>query len=149
MNRSLSHWLWVLGTLCVTLAARAQPAAIEVASLAELAGAAAGRGQTIRLTPGVYRMADYLTPAVLEEIRAGVDRTQRRPPVPMFVFRGDDNRFDLRGVVIEIDTALYRLLPTGGYTRCLIIAGARNHFDGLTLRFTGANHGSGGNTLSV
>jgi hypothetical protein len=122
---------------------------VEVSSLAALAEAATKSGGTIRLRAGIYRMADYLTPEVLDVIRAGIDRTQQRPPVPMFVFRGNDNRFDLRDVVLEIDTSLYHLLPQGGYTRCLIIAGHRNRFDGLTIRSTGPNQGSNGNILSV
>jgi hypothetical protein len=133
----------------LTALAGSQPRAIEVGSLAELARAAAQDHQRLRLAPGVYRMADYLTPEVLERIHAEVDRTQARPPVPMLTFRGSHNHFDLRGVVIEIDNALYRLLPGGGYTRCLIIAGHDNHFDGLTIRHMGPNDGSGGNTVSV
>jgi hypothetical protein len=66
----------------------------------------------------------------------------------MMVFRGSNNRFDLRGVTLEIDTSLFRKLPAG-YTRCLIIAGTNNRFDGLTIRNTGPNQGSGGNTISV
>lgn len=137
-----------LSLLAVTLCF-AEEKGVHVTSLAELARVAAGDGQSIRMEPGVYRMSDYLTPEVLAEIKLGVDRTQPRPPVPMFTFRGSGNHFDLRDVVIEIDTALYKLLPQGGYTRCLIIAGGRNTFDGLTLRTTGLQQGSGGNTLSV
>lgn len=122
---------------------------VTVSNLNELARVAAADGQHIRVAPGVYRMADYLTEAVLAEIRRGVDRSQRRPPVPMFVFRGNDNRFDLRDVVLEIDTSLYARLPQGGYTRCLIVEGARNHFSGLVIRNTGENRGSGGNILSI
>lgn len=123
--------------------------AVIVSNLTQLAEIAARNGQNVRMQPGVYRLADYLTPAVLEQIRAGVDRTQRRPPVPMFMFRGNDNRFDLRDVVLEIDTSLYKLVPQGGYTRCLIVAGNGNTFDGLTIRNTGAQQGSSGNILSV
>jgi hypothetical protein len=122
---------------------------VRVASLAELARAAAQDNRHIKLEPGVHRMADYLTDDVLAEIRAGVDRTQRRPPVPMFVFRGSGNTFDLREVTLEIDTTLYAKLPGGGYTRCVIIAGSSNRFDGLTIRNTGPQRGSGGNILSV
>jgi hypothetical protein len=133
--------------LCVVTA---PAAAIEVTSLAELARVAAQNGQEVRLRPGVYRMADYLTPAVLAEIRAGVDHKQARPPVPMFVFRGDHNRFDCRDAIIEIDTSLYKLLPQGGYTRCLIVAGSGNTIAGLSIRNTGpADRGSGGNILSI
>lgn len=122
---------------------------ITVSNLTQLAEVAARDGQNVKLLPGVYRMADYLTAEVLAGIRAGVDRKQNRPPVPMFVFRGSNNRFDLREVTIEIDTALYSKLPQGGYTRCLIIAGTNNFFDGLSIRNSGPNQGSGGNILSV
>jgi hypothetical protein len=127
----------------------ALPDHTTVSNLTQLAEIAARSHQSVRMVPGVYRLADYLTEDVLQAIRDGVDRTHRRPPVPMFVFRGDHNRFDLREVVFEIDTTLYAKLPRGGYTRCLIIAGRGNHLDGLTIRFTGPNRGSGGNTVSV
>jgi hypothetical protein len=67
----------------------AMPAAsAEVASLKELAEVAAKDNGTVTMKPGVYRMADYLTDDVLQQIREGVDRKQARPPVPLFVFRG-------------------------------------------------------------
>ena len=122
---------------------------VTVSSLKDLAKTAASDKQKIRMQPGVYRMADYLTPKVLKEIEAGVDRSQSRPPVPMFVIRGNNNHIDLSGVTLEIDTALYRKIPQGGYTRCLIIAGKGNRVEGLTIRNTGENHGSSGNILSV
>lgn len=122
---------------------------VEVASLEDLARVAAQNDQQIRLKPGVYRMADYLTAEVLEQIRANVDRTQKRPPVPMFVFRGSSNRIDCTDAVIEIDTTLYKKIPQSGYTRCLIVAGADNTIVGLTIRNTGPNQGSGGNILSL
>ncbi len=123
-------------------------AEIEVDSLAALARETAQSGREIRLKPGVYRMADYLTEPVLAEIHAARKGLPGRPPVPMFVFRGDDNHIAFHGAVIEIDTALYKKLP-GGYVRCLIVAGKGNTLAGLSLRQTGANEGSGGNTLSL
>jgi hypothetical protein len=129
--------------------ARIAASVIEVASLAELARVAAQSGQQIRLKAGVYRMADYLTPEVLAQIHAGFDKKQGRPPVPMLVFRGSHNRIDCAGAVIEIDTSLYKLLPQGGYTRCLIVAGTDNTITGLSIRNTGPNQGSGGNILSL
>jgi hypothetical protein len=124
-------------------------AAVEVSSLKELAEVAAKDGGTVTMKSGVYRMADYLTDDVLRQIREGVDRKLSRPPVPMFVFRGNGNRFDLRGVTIEIDTSLYQKLPGGGYTRCLIVAGRGNAIEGLVIRNSGPDQGSGGNILSV
>lgn len=135
---------------CAIVSGFAAEAVVTVSSLQELAQVAAQDDQQIKLTPGIYRLADYLTPAVLAEIRNGVDRRQPRPPVPMFVFRGSGNRFDFRDVVLEIDTSFYAQVPQGGYTRCLIVAGSRNRFNGLTIRSTGpANRGSGGNLVSI
>jgi hypothetical protein len=141
--RSLTLLLALATSATLSLAAE-----IEVDSLAALARETAQSGREIRLKPGVYRMADYLTEAVLAEIRAARKGLPGRPPVPMFVFRGDDNRIAFDGAVIEIDTALYKKLP-GGYVRCLIVAGKGNTLSGLSLRHTGANQGSGGNTLSL
>lgn len=123
-------------------------ALVEVSSLAGLADAAAKSGSEIRVKPGVYRMADYLTDSVLAEIRMAVAGQPGRPPVPMFVFRGDGNRIDCTDAVIEIDTSLYKKLPPG-YTRCLIVAGSGNTISGLSVRNTGPNEGSGGNILSL
>ena len=123
-------------------------AEVEVASLADLAAAAAKDGQQIRLKPGVYRMADYLTEPVLKEIRTSVAGKTGRPPVPMFLFRGNDNRIDCTDALIEIDTSLYKKLPHG-YTRCLIVAGSGNTITGLSIRNTGPDQGSGGNILSL
>lgn len=137
----------IVAAILLTGPVAAQPVMVD--SLAGLAGAIAGDKQEIRMKPGVYRMADYLTPEVIEDIRKGVDRTRPRPPVPMLVFRGSHNRIDLADVVIEIDTSLYKRLPGGGYIRCFIIAGAGNRITGLTIRNTGPDTGSGGNILSV
>ena len=122
---------------------------VTVSSLADLARVAAADNQSVRMTPGVYPLTDYLTPAVLADIAAKVDRKQSRPPVPMFTFIGNGNRFDLSGVVFEIDTALYAKLPGRSYIRCIIIAGNNNTFTGLNIRQVGAQRGSGGNTLSI
>jgi hypothetical protein len=122
---------------------------VTVSNLTEFAEVAAGSNQSVRMLPRVYRLADYLTEEVLIKIRDGVDRKQSRPPVPMMVLRGDNNHFDLRDVVFEIDTTLYAKLPGKSYIRCLIIAGNGNRLDGLTIRNTGPQKGSGGNILSV
>jgi len=142
--------LRTLSTLLIALATSVLHATdVRVASLADLARVATGNNQTVTMEPGVYSMSEYLTEPVLASIRASIDRSKGgRPPVPMFVFKGDNNRFDLTGVIIEIDTALYRKLP-GGYTRCIIVRGVGNTLTGLTIRNTGENQGSGGNILSL
>lgn len=122
---------------------------IEVANLHAFAEAASGDNRNIRLAPGVYQMADYLDEKTLGAIREFIDPTLKRPPVPMMVLSGNGNTIDLRGVTLEIDTSLYRKIPQGGYTRCLIVNGKGNSLTGLTIRNTGENRGSGGNILTV
>lgn len=139
----------LLGLAFFAGSALSVPAAeIEVSSLAELARVSARNNQEIRLRPGVYQMAEYLTEPVLADIRAERKGKPGRPPVPMLVLRGDGNRVEAAGATIEIDTALYKKLP-GGYTRCIIVAGKDNTIRGLSIRNTGANEGSGGNILSL
>ena len=121
---------------------------VEVGSLADLAREASHDGRELRLKPGVHRMADYLTEAVLTEIHAARKGLPGRPAVPMLVLRGNGNRIACEGAVIEIDTTLYKKLP-GGYVRCLIVAGKGNTITGLSIRHSGPNLGSGGNTLSL
>jgi hypothetical protein len=130
------------------LTASAEIAVTKISSLAQLAEQGAGEGRSIKLEPGVYRMADYLTEPVLAKIREKTPKGAGRPPVPMLELTGSNNRFDLSGVIIEIDTTLYAKLPAG-YTRCIIIAGNGNTLDGLTIRNTGPNKGSGGNIFSI
>jgi hypothetical protein len=123
---------------------------IEIASVKELADYAARSGNHVRLKPGVYRMADYLTAEVQAEIKQAVPATQQgRPPVWMIKFSGSDNTFDCSDAILEIDTTLYAKLPRG-YTRCVFIPGSRNVIRGLTIRNAGpADRGSNGNILSV
>lgn len=122
--------------------------AIRVSSLAQLVEQAAGSGKSVKLEPGVYRMADYLTEPVLAAIREKTPKGAGRPPVPMMELTGSDNRFDFTDVVLEIDTMLYPKLPPG-YTRCVIVSGNGNTLNGLTIRNTGPQRGSGGNIFSI
>ena len=146
---------FVAAVILVSVTARgAAPApapaeAVEISSLRELATYAARSGNTIRMKPGVYRMSDYLSDDVIATIRKEVPASSGRPPVWMMRFSGSGNRFEMRDVVLEIETELYPKLPRGGYTRCLFVPGSNNVIDGLTIRNTGANQGSGGNLLSI
>ncbi len=67
----------------------------------------------------------------------------------MMVFSGNRNTFDFRDVILEIDISLYARVPQGGYTRCFIVSGNGNTFNGLGIRSTGPNQGYNGNLLSV
>lgn len=120
----------------------------RIASVEELARYASQSGNIVKMAPGVYKMSDYLKDSVVEKIRQSVPAGPGRPPVWMINFSGSNNRFDLSGVTLEIETELYPKLPRG-YTRCLFISGNQNTFDGLTIRNTGPNQGSNGNILSI
>ncbi len=134
--------------LGIVLIAPLRAETVEVSDLAAFAAAAAEDGRTVRLQPGTYRMADYLTEDVLRKIHKDF-KPGGRPPVAMMRITGDDNHLDLRDVVLEIDTTLYPKLPQGGYTRCVIVSGNNNRIEGLRIRNTGPNDGSGGNILSI
>lgn len=128
----------------------AQGKAVEVSSVAELAKVAAESGREVKMKPGVYRMSDYFTDEKAAEYKRNFKPVEGRQPVFILEFAGSNNRFDLRDVVIEIDTALYPKLPGGEYTRCVFISGNNNQFNGLTIRNTGdPDRGSNGNILSV
>lgn len=147
MKRAINPFLWFLIALAASASTRA--ATVEIGSVRELAEYAAKSGNTVRMKPGVYRMSHYLTDDAIASVRKEVpEEFKTRPPVWMIRFSGSDNRFELRDVVLEIETELYAKLPRG-YTRCLFIPGSNNVVDGLTIRNTGPNEGSNGNILSV
>ena len=132
------------------LSSFAQGKTVEVSSIAELAKYAAENGKSIKMKPGVYKMSDYFTDEKASEFKRNFKPEPSRQPVWMLEFGGNNNKFDLQNVIIEIDTSLYAKLPQGEYTRCLFISGNNNQFKGLTIRNTGdINKGSNGNILTV
>jgi hypothetical protein len=139
----------LLIALATCFATLAQGEVIEISSIPELAEYATKSGNTIRMKPGQYKMSDYLTDDAIAAVRREVPAESKgRPPVWMIRFSGSDNRFEMRDVVLEIETELYPKLPRG-YVRCLFIPGNKNRIDGLTIRNTGPNQGSNGNILSI
>jgi hypothetical protein len=129
---------------------RAADRVVEIGTVQELADYAAESGNHVRLKAVVYRMTDYLTDAVLADLKKAIPaNTPGRPPVWMIKFSGNDNQFDCRDAILKIDTTLYVKLPRG-YTRCLFMPGSRNVMRGLTVRNPGpADRGSNGNIFSV
>lgn len=135
--------------ICGAATVRAENNAVHVDSLARLYAVAAENGQTVRVEPGVYALADYLTEERLEQLRSELPKGEGRPPRWLLRFSGSDNSFDFTGVTLEIDTDLYGKLPYG-YMRCIFMDGDNNTLRGLTIRNTGpADQGSNGNMLSV
>jgi hypothetical protein len=134
----------------VTVQARNRIKQIE--TLEALVEVAAKDGQQIRLKPGVYSLADYLTKERLVKLLLDLPpQTEqlKRPPRWFLRFNGNNNSFDFTGVTIEINTELYSALPYG-YMRCIFIDGNGNKFKGLTIKNTGPKEiGSNGNILSI
>ncbi|WP_163400091.1 T9SS type A sorting domain-containing protein [Flavobacterium fluviatile] len=126
--------LWILA-LFSTLQSSAQ---ITVSSLAELADAAAQSGQVITMTPGVYNMTDYLTPAVIAS-STPADAFGNRA---MIRFSGSDNTFDFSNVTINVDTQL--LNDLGGNVIEFHLTGNHINFKGLTVTDIGNYPTAGG-----
>lgn len=125
----------------------AQANLVTVSNLTQLAAVTARDNQTVRLLPGVYRLADYLTAERFAELAAGMDRCQKRPVVPLMAFRGSGNRIDCAGADIEVDTALYAKAPKDGYTCTFVFTGSNNTLTGLSLRSVSADGRQGGATM--
>jgi hypothetical protein len=134
--------------LVLLMATMVEADVIEISSVKELAEYAAKSGNTVRMKPGVYKMADYFTDEVADVAKKEQPQGPGRQPAWMIRFAGNDNKFDLTDVEIQIDTTLYPKLAKG-YARCLWISGNNNTIDGLAIRNTGPQQGSNGNILSV
>ncbi len=136
--------------------------AVEISSIAELAKAAKESNQRVKMKPGVYQMADYLTPEVIENTPFA-DKINRKA---MILFSGSNNTFDLTDVTLEIDTRLLSAFkvsvneiqingsgneikgltindignypPSGRGARSFVITGDENTVDGVTLNMSGS-----------
>ncbi len=146
----LQYFRGGVGALLLTAGLSAHGAEYRISSLQELMQLAEKSGNEITLAPGTYSVKDYLTPERLDAVGKEVDRTkEKRPPVPVLTFSGNDNTFHLNGVVLEIDTSIYEHLPTFGYHRFIFVSGSGNRFQGLTVRYVGEQRGTNGNALSL
>jgi hypothetical protein len=121
-------------------AARART--ITVTSLRELARYAAQSGNTIRLKPGLYKVADYLT-------QDSIASRLRHKSYQYLVFSGNDNRFELQGVQLEVDTRLREQLRHPIHTSEFVVSGSGNTFAGLTITCVGNGLSPGGAVWQV
>ncbi len=121
-----------------------------ITTLAELADCAAKSGQTIKMKPGVYQMADLLTEEGIDARRQLSSRRAEkiksgRLEAAMLLFSGNNNTFDLTGVTIEVDTRFLSAFK-GAYVIELLVTGDRNSIKGLTLTDIGTEPTSKGGT---
>lgn len=96
MNVSMNTWMMAM-FIVSALPARADMAAVEIDSLEELAAYAARSGHHLRMKPGTYE----------------VTKTYAEDPKVIFHFSGSNNRFDLTGVTLRIDTTVHASMPLG------------------------------------
>ncbi|WP_009958108.1 right-handed parallel beta-helix repeat-containing protein [Verrucomicrobium spinosum] len=123
-------------------AAPDSPDPVIVSSLAELSQKAAESGLGVKMTPGVYRLADYLPLATMRE------RAQRKA-WQFITFSGSNNTFDLTGVTIELDTSLRAALRSPIHTDEFLINGSNVTLKGLTITSVGDGKANGGAVLGV
>ena len=117
-------------------------AEIMVASLADLARVAAQSGQTVRMKPGLYRLAEELPLCEISERR-------KRGEFHLFTFSGSKNTFHLEGVTIEVDTALRKALRPPIHTDEFLVSGNENTLEGLTIQEIGTGTSMGGAALGI
>lgn len=111
-----------------------------IRSMAELEQYSAKSGHYVKMKPGVYQLTDVITPQAIERLRktAVAKAKSKAPKVSMFVFSGDNNRFDLTGVTIEVDTRLLSAFK-GCDIQEFLITGNNNEIEGLTITDIGNN----------
>lgn len=115
---------------------------VRVSSLKELAAYATQNGNTIIMQPGIYLLADYLP---LETMAARRERGEFQ----FITFSGSNNIFYLRGVTIEVDTALRAALRAPIHNPEFLISGNDNTFIGLEIITRGRGTSPGGELLRI
>jgi hypothetical protein len=133
---------WAALFAVVSSLATAQEKTVAPSSLAELAQAAAHSGQTVTMKPGVYRVIDFIPLNKIAE-------RKKQKQWPWVNFSGSNNVFQLKGVVIELDTRLRSALRPPVHTDDFLISGSSNTFFGLTITNLGNGASPGGAALAV
>ncbi len=128
------------GSSTTTTAPSTDDNLITINSIGELAEYASKSGNNVKMTPGVYKMRDYISGDVLKAKNAAKDFTY-------ITFSGDDNTFDLSGVVFEVHTEIKSLLTRPTDVREIMVTGKRNTIKGYELTHIGDT--PGGISLTV
>lgn len=115
---------------------------IKVSSLKELSQYTTQSNVKVKLIPGIYKIADYLT---ADSIQAKISRKD----YSYLNFSGSNNLFDMEGVHIKIDTELRELLKFPIHTNEILVTGNENELKGLKITCVGNGLSPGGATLEV
>jgi len=117
-------------------------AEVKVNSLEELAFYASQSEHIITMSPGVYKLTDYL-PA--DSMAARRDQALFQ----FITFSGNNNAFHLDGVEIVVDTDLRKALGPPIHTSEFLISGSGNTLVGLEIRYFGEGTSPGGAALEI
>ena len=143
MCKKIAVAITIVNLVCFGAYAQTEIKKLTVSSVKALAGAATLSNQQVTMLPGVYKMEDYLTPAVIRA--TPLDAAGR---AAMITFSGNNNTFDFTGVTIEVDTKLlaaFKKRVTEFY-----LTGTNLHFKGLTVMDKGNfPTASGGHSITV
>ncbi len=133
----------LVGTCCALITtAFAEDSLRTISSLTELAQVATQSGQKVKLKPGHYRLVDFIPLSTIQE--------RKKQKAWHFInFSGSNNSFDLRGVILELDTALRQALRAPIHTDEFVISGTNNSFQGLTITSVGEGKANGGAVLGI
>ncbi|MCG6157516.1 right-handed parallel beta-helix repeat-containing protein [Rubinisphaera margarita] len=128
-------------TLLVAVTETVRAEEVEISSLRELAEFASRSDNVVRMKPGVYRYTDYMSRDALASRRKAGDFT-------FMQFSGDNNRFELTDVTIEVDVSIRGIGRPPVHTNEFIFSGDGNTITGLTI--TNVEHGlsQGGAVIS-
>lgn len=116
--------------------------AAAISSLQELAYYAQRDNNRVKLSPGIYKLTDYLT---ADSIAAKTARKDYQ----YINFSGNNNVFDLEGVTLEIDTEIRQLLRFPIHTSEIMVTGNGNILEGLKIMSIKNGLSPGGATFEV
>ena len=142
-------------TWCVAGSAAAKDQkTVAISTLQELADYAGQDGNHVTMAPGVYALAELISPDVIAERlkeAAALNQNREVKGLQSYLLRfdGSNNTFDLAGVTIEVDTQLLARFK-GCRLSEIQIDGDRVAFNGLTVRDLGDGPTPrGGTTMTV
>ena len=142
MNRKMNRLSTLLVFLLVISGLQSPAATIKVSSLKQLAHYAKLSNNTIVMKPGTYKMTDYL-------IADSVTSRLNSKSFIYMIFSGNNNKYKLNGVTIEIDTRLREQLKFPIHTNEIELGGNNNTMEGLYIRNVNNGLSAGGATFNV
>ena len=115
---------------------------VRISSLEELNYYASQNGNTVIMQPGIYQLADFLPVESMPGRR-------ERGELQFLTFSGNNNTFHLRGVTIEVDTALRAALRAPIHNAEFLVSGHGVTIIGLDITTTGDGTSAAGDLFRI